>query len=75
MAMCFVLAVATHLEVALAGQRREQLDGVAVLRSSHFSPVLLDELGPLRRCLGLLAELHGLDARREVGKPHVVPVL
>src|SRR5208337_2779722 len=74
MATRFVLAIATYREVAAAGQRGERLDGVAVVRSRHLGAVLPGEGGPLGGRLGRLTELHGLEARREVGEPHVVPV-
>src|SRR5258708_1266463 len=67
MAMVFILTVTADGEVAFVGQRREQLDGVAVLRSCHFRPIFPDEPGPLSRGRGILAKLHRLDARREVG--------
>ena len=47
---------------------------MAVLRSFHLSPVSLNELGPLSRCVGSLSELNGFDARRQVWKPDIVPV-
>jgi len=75
MTMRFILAVAADGEIALVGQHRQQLDGVAVLRGCHFSPVLLNEPGPLSRGFGGQGELHGPKARRQVGKPHIVPIL
>src|SRR5436853_293968 len=55
-------------------QRREQFNRVTVLRSGHLRPVLLGELGPLGGGLSALGNLDGLCTRRQVGKPHIVPI-
>src|SRR5262249_33166911 len=53
----------------------QQFDGMAVFRPGHFSAVLLNEPGPLRRSLSGQGKFHGLKARRQVGEPDVKPVL
>jgi len=59
-------------------QRGEQVERAGIAGFAHLAPVLLREGRPVRRALGVLgalAELHRLDARREVREPDVVPVL
>ena len=71
MAVCLVLAIATHRKVAGVGQGGEQFERVTGLGAGHFRAVFLAEDGPLSGGLGLLPQLHGLDARRdEVEKFH-----
>src|SRR3990172_9182649 len=75
MAMRLVFAVATDREVRMLRQRCEQLDCPAALRVCHLGPVFPGKCEPFTWGRGRLARLHGFDAGREVGKPHVIPVL
>src|SRR3989338_9026585 len=74
MTMRFIFAVAADREIVLVGERSEQFDRVAVFGSRHFSTVFFEERRPLRGRLGMMRELHSFETRRQVGKPHVVPV-
>src|SRR5690349_2904867 len=74
MAARLVLAIAAHGEVRLVRERGEEREVVLGLRALHLRAVLAHERAPLRRRARRQPQLHGLHARREIGKPYVVPV-
>src|ERR1039457_297250 len=75
MAVRLVFAVATDREVRMMRERCEQIESPAVLGGRHLGPVFLQKSEPLTRSRSRLAGLHGFEAGRKVGKPHVIPVL
>src|SRR6185369_3168632 len=75
MAVLLIFTVAADREVSLVGQPGEQFNGMSILGRSHLGAVLLDKRCPLSRCFGFLPLLHCFDARGQVGKPHVIPIL
>lgn len=75
MAMGFILAIAAHRKVALVGEGGEEVESVLVFGERHFGPVFTDKCGPLGRCFGGEGNFHRLEARRNVGKPDIIPVL
>ena len=66
-----IMAVPFILLAILLGQ----FERVRDVRLGHLGAVLLLERGPFTRRLRGLRELHRRKARREVGKPYVVPIL
>src|SRR5215813_5502876 len=75
MAARLVLAVAADREVRVARECREYVEGARAIRLRHLRAVLPEERPLLLVGAGYEAHLHRLDARREIGKPDVVPIV
>src|SRR3954453_14684418 len=75
MTMRFILAIAANGKIRMMRQRGQKLDSVAVLWCGHFSAVLFYKLPPLGRRRRLLRDFHCPEARSQVRKPHIIPVL
>src|SRR5450759_2533797 len=56
-------------------ERCEQIESPAVPGGCHLGPVFLEKSEPLTWGRSLVRRLHGFEAGRKVGKPHVIPVL
>src|SRR5205823_9025734 len=74
MATALVLAVTADREARGPRKRGEELEIVPCCGLRHFPSVSPGIGGPLRGRGRGEAELHGRSTRRQVGKPHVVPV-
>jgi len=67
--------ITTHGKVCMVRQRGKEIQRPACLGRIHFGPESFDKVGPGTRRVGIFRLRNELGARRQVGKPDVIPVL